>query len=50
MFTLTPVHEYSIPLHLFRYSWFLSLVIFGFQHTSPMHALLNLHLSISFFF
>ena len=34
MFTLTPVHEHSVPLHLFRYSWFLSLVIFRFQHKS----------------
>lgn len=46
MFTMTPIHEYSTPLHLFRCSLILSLVFFSFQRTNPMHALLNLHLSI----
>lgn len=42
------IHEHSVFIHLFRF-YLISLVFYKFQHIDPVHILVNLYLSISFY-
>lgn len=44
-----PIHEHTMFLHVFQSPWISFVNMCGFQHTSPVHALLYLQLSISYF-